>query len=97
MLNQNRMEERVARGVMRILVNAIDICVAQRKLGKRIAFAEFIEVSENVFTKATNQLTPITLSEMWQWLYQIRQLSEVAYIYAIKEIIGDQSLEIKCC
>ena len=91
----NRQGERMNRAITKMLIQAIDLIVAEGKLGKRSNFAPMVGLTENVFNKVANQLTPLTIDEWWEWSLRIKELSKFTYTWLIRQTFMDWNIEIE--
>ena len=95
MIQSNRTETRMTKGISILLNNAIKMLVAQGALGKVSAFADHVGLSEQQLIKILNVLTPITLEEFWHFARAIQRLDrEHAYRWLVRNVFMDYELEV---
>ena len=90
---QNGRAEKLSKGIAMILNNAIKMLAASGKIGKVGAFADLVDMSENVLYKKLNGLTPLGLEEFWMFAAKIKELDEATtYRWLVRQVFMDMEL-----
>lgn len=89
----NGRAEKLSKGIAMILNNAIKMLVASGKIGKVSAFADLVDLTENVLYKKLNGLTPISLEEFWMMSAKIKELDrDTTYRWLVRQVFMDMEL-----